>query len=419
MLTEGTSMFKNANIYGSFSNCKIVTQDYKADNIYIFNNCECNNLNFSYNTIDRVESFLYNTGVHQITKIHDNRIVSEYFAKVDKTNSGLVDSFIYNNYISGNVGRTDNIDNYCFGWYVYNGSIIKNNFIDYFNCIYSPQLQDSSQTVLSIGNQYQVFRYFYTAGFYKDLELKIHTYGISINSIGDSFNWLDPNSLPFLKLLKPYYNDPAQLQISTNSVVNKTIEVPPYIACPVGYSICIKNAQIEGNIKEFIYTRVPVNSIKNYKFNVDYIRNPSFSNANDFYIEKSDSYYPYYNDMNVIKDFYISGYDILDALPEIKNFGLWCNYPLSYKVKVGQDVYRLILKRFTNRNVVKFEWEPINPLIIEDKSFGDYQSKPTNVEIGSSYFCTDRQTSEGASNGIMIYYKGNNVWVDALGRVIS
>lgn len=146
---------------------------------------------------------------------------------------------------------------------------------------------------------------------------------------------------------------------------------------------------------------------------------PSFSNANDFYIEKSDSYYPYYNTINYNRDYYISGYDILDALPEIKNFGFWCNYPLNYRVKVGQDIYRLILKRFTNKNVVKFEWEPINPMIIEDKSFGDYQSKPTNVEIGSSYFCTDRQTSEGASNGIMIYYKGNNIWVDALGRVVS
>ena len=35
------------------------------------------------------------------------------------------------------------------------------------------------------------------------------------------------------------------------------------------------------------------------------------------------------------------------------------------------------------------------------------------------YFCTDKQTTEGASNGIMIYHKGNNVWVDALGRVVS
>lgn len=36
-----------------------------------------------------------------------------------------------------------------------------------------------------------------------------------------------------------------------------------------------------------------------------------------------------------------------------------------------------------------------------------------------AYFCTDKQTTEGITNGIMIYYKGDSVWVDALGRVVS
>ena len=31
---------------------------------------------------------------------------------------------------------------------------------------------------------------------------------------------------------------------------------------------------------------------------------------------------------------------------------------------------------------------------------------------------TDKQTTEGSRNGIMIYYSGNNTWVDALGRVV-
>ena len=50
---------------------------------------------------------------------------------------------------------------------------------------------------------------------------------------------------------------------------------------------------------------------------------------------------------------------------------------------------------------------------------GTFASRPINSPIGFKYFCTDKQTSEGATNGIMIYHKGNNVWVDALGRVIS
>lgn len=419
MITGGISMFQNANISGNLSNCKIVTQNYSVDNTYIFNNCECNRLDFSYNTIDRVEAFLYNTTLQGITKIHDNRIVSEYFAKVDKTNSGFVDSSIYNNYISGDVGRTANIDNYCFGWYTYNGSIIRNNFIDFFNCIYSPQLQDSNDIVLSIGNQYQVFRYFYTisSGF-KDSELKTRTYGTTINSTGDSFNWLDPESLPFLKLLKPYYCKVQHFQISTTSVVDEIKEVPPYIVCNSSYSLSIRNANIEGHIREFIYWEAPLSDIKNYKINVDFIRQPNYSSNNDFLIEKSDSYYPYYNERNIDGDVHVNGYDVLDTLPEIKNHGLWCNYPFGYKVKVGKNIYRLILRTFTNGDV-KFDWELTDYMAIKDGSFGNYQSKPTNAEIGSSYFCTDRQTSEGASNGIMIYYKGNNVWVDALGRVIS
>ena len=50
---------------------------------------------------------------------------------------------------------------------------------------------------------------------------------------------------------------------------------------------------------------------------------------------------------------------------------------------------------------------------------GTFDNKPNNSPIGFAYFCTDKQTSEGSTNGIMIYHKKDNVWVDALGRVIS
>lgn len=52
---------------------------------------------------------------------------------------------------------------------------------------------------------------------------------------------------------------------------------------------------------------------------------------------------------------------------------------------------------------------------------GTFAEKPsaTKIPIGYSYYCTDRQTAEGASNGIMIYHKGNDAWTDALGRVVE
>lgn len=50
---------------------------------------------------------------------------------------------------------------------------------------------------------------------------------------------------------------------------------------------------------------------------------------------------------------------------------------------------------------------------------GTFENKPVEPKVGTSYFCTDRQTSEGAVNGIMIYHKGKNIWVDALGRIVE
>ena len=53
------------------------------------------------------------------------------------------------------------------------------------------------------------------------------------------------------------------------------------------------------------------------------------------------------------------------------------------------------------------------------KTEGAFSNKPKSPKIGYSYFCTDKQTVEGATDGIMIYHKGDDVWVDALGRVIE
>lgn len=53
------------------------------------------------------------------------------------------------------------------------------------------------------------------------------------------------------------------------------------------------------------------------------------------------------------------------------------------------------------------------------KHQGLFNDKPSLPRKGFPYFCTDKQTTEGATNGIIIYHKGNNVWVDALGRVVE
>ena len=64
------------------------------------------------------------------------------------------------------------------------------------------------------------------------------------------------------------------------------------------------------------------------------------------------------------------------------------------------------------------EMKRLGPLA--NNNAGPFIGKPTNdLYLGRPYFCQDKQTSEGGVPGIMIYYKGNNVWVDALGRVVQ
>ena len=55
------------------------------------------------------------------------------------------------------------------------------------------------------------------------------------------------------------------------------------------------------------------------------------------------------------------------------------------------------------------------------KRNGTFAEKPisSDIYIGFKYFCTDKQTTEGSTNGIEIIHKGNNIWVDALGRIVS
>ena len=59
------------------------------------------------------------------------------------------------------------------------------------------------------------------------------------------------------------------------------------------------------------------------------------------------------------------------------------------------------------------------------KRSGTFAEKPSSSEIyvGFKYFCTDKQTIEGGTNGIVVYLKerknGQDVWVDALGRIVE
>lgn len=96
-----------------------------------------------------------------------------------------------------------------------------------------------------------------------------------------------------------------------------------------------------------------------------------------------------------------------------KNIETLFNGEVRYSLQYGKLVAYLTNKK----KYVDFEGKDLNV-----KSSGVFSEKPNadqGIKVGFQFFCTDRKTSEGSTNGIMIYHKGDNVWVDALGRIVS
>lgn len=73
---------------------------------------------------------------------------------------------------------------------------------------------------------------------------------------------------------------------------------------------------------------------------------------------------------------------------------------------------------------IKGDWYKI-PISCEynKNNYGAFSEKPTKEEINNSigfaYFCTDRKFAENSEYGMVIYHKGNDVWVDAAGVVVN
>lgn len=78
---------------------------------------------------------------------------------------------------------------------------------------------------------------------------------------------------------------------------------------------------------------------------------------------------------------------------------------IGYDSKIGAFVYK-------NNDV----WS-ILPNVSYTEMSGVFENKPYSPAKGTSYFCTDRKVGDG-SMGIVIYYKGDGIWVDALGREV-
>lgn len=260
--TSAVELFKNATITGCISNIKLCgSQNRILDNNNIFRDCTLNEFIFENNIVSNWGAFLADSSLQGCSKIKNNRFLTVYyFHRFIENGGGITDSVISDNYINGGAEHKDNC---CFEFNNYNGSYIRNNFIDYYRTIYSPKSKSTQVAghIDSANNHYQVFLYFYI----KEAGCNIISFVLS--SVGDAFNWNDPSSLSYLA------NTPKIVEAGDNNVGTITIE--PYIFRILEpLSINITNAILEINISGVIFTYGSCNmyELSKFKFHCNYAR---------------------------------------------------------------------------------------------------------------------------------------------------
>lgn len=299
IVDEGVSLFKSATLRGSME--RVCITGKRDMSVRFFDHCECKGLVLHGCNITNFGVMFSDTQVNSVCQFTQNTFLTVYyFAKNENTSCGFVDSFILNNYINGGKEKNDNT---CFEWSDYNGSIVSNNFIDYYRVIYFPKAMKKQTFVgpLSYSNQYQVFRYFYYAG----SEIQ----SVTFYSNADSFNWNDLSTLEKLRHYEP---------LTYKGKDGKTYEMPPYVAiCHSAWNISIKEAKVERNMKSLVFIHSGLTEYEHNRFEVSFVGNNPYKKG-QIIIRQGDAN-PIYNrgkyPMNEVK---IEGIvEVLDELPRV------------------------------------------------------------------------------------------------------
>lgn len=298
-VAKGVSLFKSATIRGSME--RVCVTGKRDLSVRFFDHCDCMGLVIQGCNISNFGVLFADTKVHRVSQITQNTFLTLfYFAKNEDTSSGFIDSTISLNYINGGMEQKDNS---CFEWAYYNGSIISNNFIDYYRTIYYPKATKKQTFVgpLSYSNQYQVFRYFYAAG-------SDNLQSITFSSMADSFNWNDPTTLEKLQKYEP---------LTYTGKDGKLYEMPPYVGvCHSAWNISIKDAKIERNMRALVFVYSSLTEYEHDRFEASFVGNDQYKKGQINYCEGDTK--PFYNNGKYPQnEVAIEGIvEVLDKLPD-------------------------------------------------------------------------------------------------------
>lgn len=369
------------------------------------------------NTVNRAGIGKYNekTKINNssFTNIKEGTIVNQgIFIGCDFKNSVISNKILFENselYDCRFINiKNENIDTLDLGYCIaLNNSILSN--VKFVNC--------SGYCVL---NQYGGDTNFSSIKFY-NCRNKVATYynttakNININDI--EFVNCERYNILCLK------NDDTERRIFINHVVIKdsvedTTKQTRYLSICDGQTLSIEN---------FVVSDVNISPSNYYKGinSGDYVvigkgakcHNISVSNASDTH---KVNFYNTFNE-NEADEIYFNGEKIIGTSLTLSSLSdkLFAKNILTNKFyKEGNRTPKVPIWNISEDGVTP-KWIDALGNPPDAQRAGTFSQKPSNIAYGFSFYCTDKKTAEGNRDGIMIYYAGNETWVDALGRVVE
>lgn len=320
VVDKGVSLFKSAKMRGSIE--RVCITGRRDISTRFFDHCECRGLVIQGCNISNFGVMFLDSKVNSVSQITQNTFLTiYYFAKNEDSSSGFIDSKICLNYINGGMELNNNS---CFEWSYYNGSIISNNFIDYYRTIYFPKSSKKQTFVgpLSFSNQYQVFRYFYAAG-------STNLQSITFSSTADSFNWNEPSSLQKLQQFEP---------LTYVGKDGMTYEIPPYVGiCHAAWNVSIKEAKIERNMRSLVFVYSGLTEYEHNRFEVSFVGNNPYKKGQLKLREDGEK--PYFNYGKFLQN-QVSIEGIIEEVDVLPPFTLgWNSSFPGRKVLVNGQIY--------------------------------------------------------------------------------
>ena len=333
---------------------------------------------------------------------------------------------------------------------IYNGAI-HFNFASYVECTGNTIINDSPSPVYADSVLYAV-------GYAEMYSIKDNYVYDNVNKVRFSWNRFYPDnrienlvmSKNFIHCNKMEFFDVGNFIMSENvisvndsiSILKQNVNRPVYIRVInnkldignrleiVGQTnviedLVLENAVVKDNIinvnKESLMTNIKYAEYDNFGYYSADV-NKSTSKYNNFPTKGTS------NELPTLKS-WDAGFEFFDT--DLKSKVIWTGQnwcPVTYtksaiaylpninSAYTGSMHYDTTYHRPLFFNGEK--WLYADGVKADTKYSGTFADKPQSIPVGFSYFCTDKQTAEGTTNGIMIYHKGGNVWVDALGRVV-